>query len=64
MTLTYKCKHRMIDVESTRVSFHALCVICNEDVSEEVKGPGRVYKYDEHFGYWVREFGGYGVKVT
>ncbi len=71
MTLKDKCLHRMIYVESIRikrsidqVDFHAVCVECTEDVSEEVNQPGMVYKYDEHYHYWVREFGGYGVKVT
>jgi hypothetical protein len=59
-----KCQHNMIDVESTRVDFYALCFHCERDVSEEVSRPGMVYTYNEHFRHWRRVFGGYGVKVT
>jgi hypothetical protein len=58
------CLHTIIDVESNKnIGFIATCVACGADVSEDAQKAGRSYKYLESLGYWVREFGGYGVKI-
>lgn len=59
------CSHRIIDTQSNKkIGFLATCVACGTDVSEEAQKVGRVYKYVESVGYWVREYGGYGVRTT